>query len=166
MPEPITTSQVFQWIMDHIWQIIVCLGLFIQITPIKISPITWLVNWLFKPIRQEMNDMEKRIKDDIGNVKDELTQDINDIKDVNKALMMSTDKGTIGRLRWEIRTFYNTLKNNQKHSKDEYRQILDDNVEYHKLIKKCGLTNGLIDEEIEYITKHYNRYKDGNERYF
>ena len=54
----------------------------------------------------------------------------------------------------------------QKHTRDEYRHIKDDNRRYHALISKYQMENGVIDEEMEKINSHYDANKDSTSVYF
>ena len=45
-PMEITAQQVWSWIGQHLWQIIVFGSLFIQIAPIKINPWSALFTWI------------------------------------------------------------------------------------------------------------------------
>lgn len=164
---------VIQWIADHFAGLVVLIGLFFEITPIKINPISWLGNLLLKSTRLEMKAMEERLQQNINNVKSELMNEINALKaqqesedrDVKK-LVEVLELNEISRIRWEIIEFSNSINNNQKHTRDEYRHIKDDNRKYHSLIEKYGLENGYTDEEMENINNHYEENKNSTSIYF
>lgn len=173
----VTTEQVLQWMLqwayEHALGILVFVGIFVEITPIKISPITWLLNFLFKPIRTEMTDMKNDLNNNITNVKNELKEEINVIKqqqleDKNSILELikSNEMSDISRIRWEIIEFSNSIDNDQLHTRDEYRHIIDDNRRYHALITKYGLENGIIDDEFNKIYTHYENNKGSSSVYF
>lgn len=163
----ITGTDVFRWIADNIVSIVIVLGFFIEIAPIKINPISIILNIIYKPIKKYIEDIKLELKEDIDNVKKELKEDIDSLKQqqesnkdsVNK-LIETLDMSEISRIRWEIIEFSNTIDNDQLHTRDEYRHIIDENEKYHNLIKKYNLTNGIIDEEFEKINDHYNSNKD------
>lgn len=169
----ITAAQVLEWVISHLWQIIITLGVFFEITPIKINPISAIVNLLFKPINTKIDNMQKDIKNDIDSVRKEFKEEIGQIKQRQeneestiKELIRSNEMTEISRIRWEILEFSNSLKNEQLHTRDEYRHIFDDNERYHYLIDKYGLTNGIITEEFEKIQKHYDDNKNCTSVYF
>lgn len=153
--------------------ILLACSIFIEITPIKINPISWLVGFIFKPIRQDINDMRTELNNNIESVKNELKSDIESIKreqfDQKESiddLVRANEMNEVSRIRWEIIEFANSIENKQLHIRDEYRHIIDDNKRYHALIEKYELDNGIIDEEYEKIYKHYKENKNGNSVYF
>lgn len=164
--------EVLNWIGQHIWQIIIGAGVFFEITPIKINPISWIVGVVSKPIYAKIDDLKKELKDDINSVKTDFKTEITEIKQYQeqsdltvKELIQSNEMSEISRIRWEILEFSNSIENCQLHTRDEYRHIKEDNIRYHELINKYGLTNGLITEEYEKIENHYNDNKDSSAVY-
>ena len=72
MDNTITLMDVLLWLKQNIFQIIVVLGVFFEITPIKINPISWLMKILFKPIREELKVMKEELNDKIDSVEKNL----------------------------------------------------------------------------------------------
>ena len=72
----------------------------------------------------------------------------------------------ISRIRWTIIEFSNSISNGQLHVRDEYRHMKDEYKKYENLIDKYNLENGIVTEEIEKITKHYNDNKNTPSVYF
>lgn len=197
-----TFMDVLQWIANHIFQIIVFIGVFVEITPIKFNPISWFLNLLFKPIKSDMDDMKKEINSSIDTIKEDLQTDISNVKtdlkseiatvksdmkdeignvkaeidgvkqeQVNQSntineLIKSNEMSEIARIRWNILEFANSIDNGQLHIRDEYRHIKDNAIRYHALISKHDITNGIIDEEMDKINKHYEANKNGTSVYF
>lgn len=152
--------------------LLIC-SIFFEIAPIKLNPISWLVGFIFKPIRTDINEMRVELNNNIENVKNELKSDIESIKEEQSQqkesiddLLRANEMNEVSRIRWEIIEFANSIENKQLHMRDEYRHIIDDNKRYHILIEKYGLDNGIIDEEYEKIYKHYKENKNGNSVYF
>ena len=173
MDNAITFLDVFRWAYNHLLELIVVLSIFIEFTPIKINPISWLSNILFAPLRKEMGDMEKRLNDNIVGVKDEIKEEMDQIKseqhnqkDSIEELLKTNELSEISRIRWEIIEFSNSIENGQLHIRDEYRHIIDDNRRYHALIEKNGIENGFFEEEFEKISKHYEENKNSTSVYF
>jgi hypothetical protein len=163
---------VLNWVWEHIIQIIVVLGVFFEITPIKFNPITSILNFLFKPIRTDMNDMKKELKVDIDNVKIELKKEIEQIKieqekekdSINK-LIEANDYAEISRISWEIKEFSNSIENKQLHLRDEYRHIKDDFRKFNSLIEKYDLNDDVAFEDMEKINAHYDEFKNSTSIY-
>ena len=166
-------KNIFDIISNNIVTIIIFLSIFVEISPIQINPITLLSSIIFKPLRDDMKKMKTEINERIDNIKDELKTDIDSIREQQekekiqiKELIKSNELAEISKIRWEILEFSNSLDNNQKHIRDEYRHIIDDRKRYLYLIDKYELANGLIDEEFEKIKNHYDANKSGSAMYF
>ena len=54
-----TAQQVWTWIGNNLWQIIIFGSLFIQIAPIKIKPVTLIIKWIGNIIT---TDLQREIK--------------------------------------------------------------------------------------------------------
>lgn len=164
---------IFEWILSHIVESICVLSIFVEIVPVKFNPVSAFFNLLFKPVRKDIDDMKQELQQNINNVKDELKQNIDSISNQQtentktiEELVKSNDSSEISRIRWEVIEFANSIDNGQLHKKDEYLHIKEDNKSYHKLIEKYGLENGIIDEEMEKINRHYNQNKNTTSVYF
>lgn len=173
MNDPITFSDVLGWAQSNLGWIVALFCVFVEITPIKISPISWLASVFFKPIRSELKSMKTELEERIDSVKTELKAEINTVKqeqelqrkDINDAVR-AIEMSEISRLRWEILEFANSIDNKLVHTRDEYRHIKDQSKKYHALIQKYKLDNGLIDEAMQKINNHYDKNKDSTSVYF
>ncbi len=123
-------EHVLRWALEHWIQCAAILAVFIQITPIKISPITALVNW-------------------IGNIM------VGDIRRELVAMQQSIDANEKDRIRWEVLDFANSCRNGIRHTKDEFQHIIDLNTKYKRLLQKTNDENGVFDAEYEYILDLY-----------
>ena len=117
--------------------LIAILGLFIEITPIKISPLTWIFSWMGKIITKDIGQELKGVKNDI------------------KELGYRVDENEIDRLRNQILSFSNSCRNGTSHYKDEFQHIIECNKKYHNIIDRLGKTNGILDLEYANIEKKY-----------
>lgn len=169
----LTISDVGQWIWDHILAIILVLSIFFEISKIKINPISWVMKLLFKPVKKDMDDMKTELKSDIASMEKKLSEEIDSVKtEVTSAhnrideLTNSTELSEISRIRWSIIEFSNSIENNQKHIRDEYRHIKDEADRYHALIEKHNIKNGFITEEMEKINSHYEKNKSSTSVFF
>lgn len=173
MNEPITFGLIFDLIKQNLGWVITLFCLFFEISPIKISPISWLAKIIFAPIRTEMQNLKTELKSEIDSVKNDLKTEIEEVKNTQalqrediQDTIRSMEMSEMSRLRWEILTFANSLRNNQVHTRDEYRHIKDQHKKYHGLIKKYDLDNGLTDEAMQLINNHYEANKDSSSVYF
>ena len=144
-------STILQWSLA----IVVVGSVFFEVSPIKINPISALINYIFKPVNEKI---------------DGLQQDVNgkfaDIQKTCDQICEKEDKYRFATIRWEILTFRNDLKNGNLYTANEYQHIFDDYDEYRELHDKYNFTNGYIEDAIEDINSHYNENKDLNVKYF
>ena len=113
------------------------LSALIEITPIKVNPISNALEWFGRKINGPL----------IRKV-DELSEQV--------------DKNEIDRIRWEILDFANSCRNGRHHTKDEFTHIIDLNTKYHTILEKRKMTNGQIDLEYEYIVQIYKHCMEEN----
>lgn len=169
----ISFVDIISWIWDHAIQILVVFSLFFEISKIKLNPITALMNHILRPIKKEIEDTKKELNDSIDQLQSEIKLEIESIKleqanaksTINQ-LIESNEMSEISRIRWEIIEFSNSISNDIKHTKDEYRHIKDEAKRYHTLIEKYELDNGIIDEEMAKINDRYEKNKNGTSVYF
>ena len=166
-------EQALSWSSSHVVEIIIFLSVFVEISKIKLNPISAIVKFIFKPIRKEITELGDKIQKDMDELKKELKEEINSIKqdqemekEAINQLIYSDEMAEISRIRWEIVEFSNSIENGQLHVRDEYRHIKDDYKRYDALNKKHELDNGVVDEEIEKIEKHYEENKNGTSIFF
>lgn len=169
----ISFVDVISWIWDHAIQILVVFSLFFEISKIKLNPITALMNRILRPIKKEIEDVKTELNTSIDDLQNEIKLEIESIKleqanaksTINQ-LIESNEMSEISRIRWEIIEFSNSISNDIKHTKDEYRHIKDEAKRYHILIEKYELDNGIIDEEMTKINERYEKNKNGTSVYF
>ena len=166
-------KDILSWASSHVVEIIIFLSIFLEISKIKINPVSSLVKFIFKPIRKEIEELRKEFKNDIESLKTDLSAQIDSLredqeksKEAIEELIYSNEMSEISRIKWEIIEFSNSIENGQLHVRDEYRHIKDEYRKYEILLEKNKLENGMISEEIEKIQKHYEESKNTTSVYF
>ena len=120
-----------------ILSIITSLSVFIEIVPIKINLISWLIKW---------------IGDKLNNNTREQLQSISDkLEDVSERI----DKIEIDNTRSTILDFANSCMNERKHTKEEFEHMFDLHDKYMKTIEERGIKNGRMDMAYKYISDLY-----------
>ena len=152
--------------LKNITFIVSFISIFIEITPSKCHPISWLMNRFFRSIRLEINDVKTEINNNVDAKFGELKEEVADLKrrqeeheDKIKEMIRSNEMDAIARIRWEILEFSNSIENGQMHTRDEFLHVKDNYKRYHALIEKNKMTNGLLDEEMKKIDAHYEEHK-------
>lgn len=131
------------------------ISIFIEFTPIKVNPISAAMDFLLKPIREDV----KNVKEDIDNKMDDIENKIAEIKD-------DQDKARFSTCRWEILTFASSLNFGQLYTEQEYQHIKEIIQEYNMLCVKCKLQNGHTDDAVQVITEHHNMYKGAGTKFY
>lgn len=72
-------------------------------------------------------------------------------------LMSKIDNNEKDRLRFEILSFANSLRNNNKHTRQEFETIFFFYDKYETIINELKLKNGYLEEEMEFIKECYER---------
>lgn len=119
-------------------------GIFFEITPIKINPITKILKYC----GDKMNE--------------DLRKDITSMKEDVKRIDDKVDENEIDRIRYEILSFASSCRNKRKHSRENFLHIIELNTKYHKIIEEKGLENGQIDIEFELIKNIYKKCSENN----
>lgn len=69
------------------------------------------------------------------------------------------DNNEKDRLRYEILTFANSLRNGNKHTGQEFEIIFYFYDKYEEIINQLKLKNGYLEEEMKFIKKSYEKRK-------
>jgi len=128
---------------------IIVLSMFVEITPVKLNPVTMFFDWIKKLIREIGNALNGPVLDELAKQK----KTMSDIRD-------TVDDNEIDRIRWEILDFANSCRQGKKHTHDEFIHIIELNAKYHKILNRRELENGIIDLEYGFITKIYARCEE------
>ena len=124
--------------------IFLLLSLFIEITPIKLSPISTFLSWLGKKMTGALaNDVvELGVKVD--------------------AIGEKVDNNETDRIRYEILEFANSCQNTRKHTKEEFNHVIGLHTKYMAMLDEKHKTNGQIDIAFSYIADLYRNYLENN----
>lgn len=149
-------TEIIQFIQEHWGGLLAVTAMFVQVSPIKINPITILGNWLMK----DFNACNKKEFKDLNGKIENLSQSV-DLK-IN-ALSKTVQNNEVDRLRSEIFAFADRVQRGQNCTLNEYRAIIKINEKYHAILKETGGTNGVIDTEMNLIMISYNELRGNGE---
>lgn len=116
----------------------------IEITPIKINPLTAILSW----IGTKMNG--------------KLIAKVETLEGKTDALEKKIDMNEIDRIRWEILNFANSCRNGHRHTKDEFEHIISLHEKYNKILEEHDMENGLVTIEYGYIEDIYRHCLEKN----
>lgn len=80
---------------------------------------------------------------------------VGDLEDSLAELKRDFEEETVTSKRWNILDFANSCRNNRRHSKDEWRHVIDQLKEYETYTQKHHIDNGVIEEEAKYLRRLY-----------
>lgn len=151
-----------KYITDHWLLNIILVFVFtklIEISAIKVYPLTWLRNKLASGIRWIINEVNGEKDDKIFNEIKNLKEDMVSIKSDLESSRKEQKLDKIKRLRKEILSFADDLYDNRERSKHSYEEILFVTYpEYEGLITSMGMTNGRVDSSIKFVNEKYETH--------
>ena len=125
--------------------IVALLSVFIEITPIKVNPVSKFLKWIGSKtngkILERVEEQGKKLD----------------------ALDLKIDMNEVDHIRFEILNFANSCRNGCKHTKDEFDHIIELNEKYHKILDARKMTNGQIQLEYDYIIRLFKRCQEQND---
>jgi len=134
--------------------IVLFLGIFIDITPgIKFNPVKTIFKYLGKSFNSSIETEISELKDDVNTKFTDLQKEQKRQKQALDKIILDGQDKEIGRLRWEIIDFSNGIQNKVKHSKEQYRHILNSFSRYKIIMEDIGITS---DEYYHDVIKHGN----------
>ena len=128
----------------YIVLVTVILSACIEISPIKINPLSSLLKWIGNTINKDMKEQLQEVSTQLTNVSDRI------------------DNIELNNTRSTILDFANSCMNERKHTKEEFDHIIDLHTEYEKTIEAKKLTNGRMDLAFKYISELYLRCQTEN----
>lgn len=120
-----------------IFIIVAVIGMFVEITPIKLSPFSSIIKWIGNKLNGDTNNQLETISSQLEIVSGRI------------------DKIEINNMRSQILDFANSCMNERKHTKEEFEHIIDLHTQYEDIISKKGMTNGRVDLAFRYISDLY-----------
>lgn len=147
-------------------------GIF-EFTKIPLNPWSWMFKKfsgvITKDTNQKIEALEQKIDDKFDKIVwtkskhyDEIIEGLKSSKSDIEELAREFDISRMEGIRSEILQFANSVRNGVKHSQEEWYHIIDRLNEYHKLIEKRGLVNGVIEVESNFILDSYRKCSETN----
>lgn len=118
---------------------ILILSIFVEISPIKISPVTSFFKWIADKLNKETKEQLQNISYQVSDVSGRL-----DMLEIND-------------MRSKILDFSNSCLNERRHTKDEFEHIIDLHTQYEDSITKHKMKNGRVDLAYKYISELYTK---------
>lgn len=151
--------------------IVLFLGIFIDITPgIKLNPVKAIFKYLGKSFNSSIETEITEFKEEVNAKFLELQKEQMRQKNALDRIIIDGQDKEIGRLRWEIIDFSNSIQNKVKHSKEQYRHILNSYSRYKLILNEIGITSDEYYHDViqhgTTIEKHYEANAGSGEAFF
>lgn len=117
--------------------IVIIMSIFIEITPIKVNPISAIFVWIGKITNGDLNE--------------KLSSMSEKLEDVSTRI----DMIEINNMRTQILDFANSCMNNKRHTKEEFEHMIDLHTLYCNIIEDKGIENGRMELAYKYISELY-----------
>ena len=167
-----------QWISQNIgWTAVIVLfffSLFFEFSKIKLSPITALLKWigdrLTGGIKIDIEDLKKETERKIRELDEKQTKALDEIKtsaqynctktqEKLEELEVQQDKVAAARIKAHVLSFSRSLRIGEKHTEEDFQNLIAENTEYERLVKKHGWENDVYKADYEFF---YNKYQQGD----
>jgi len=162
--------------------VIFVLSLFFEFSKIKLSPFTALFKWIGDRItaglRADIADLKKTTDDRFTEMKKDTDERMNRIEDavaqIREKNIQSDDKfqkqlaeieerqdlQMASRIKAHVLNFSRQCRNGEKHSLEDFKNVVRENETYEQLVEKYGWKNDVYKMDFDYIMADYNRRKD------
>lgn len=131
-----TEDQILENIKYILWFIFGS-GILIEITPIKIKPVSFFLGWLGRKLNSEVRRDISQVQDKVDDMQGDLQQHI------------------IEGQRRDILNFANELMRCERKTKEHFDSIIKLHDTYDAYLKKKNKHNGQVTLAYEYISKRY-----------
>lgn len=174
---------VAQWISGNVgWSVLLVifvLSLFFEFSKIKLSPITALCRWIGDRItsglRADIADLKKSTDDrlaateqHITELKDSMSNSLEELKAKTsfndaefqrqqKEIEERLDRLAAARIKAHVLTFSRQCRNQEKHTHEDFMNLIEENAEYERLVKKYGWKNDVYKEDYEFVMEIYRK---------
>lgn len=124
--------------------LIAFIGIFVEISPLKINPLSALIQWAGNALNQDTGK--------------QLTAISLKLEEVSERI----DKIELNDMRSAILDFSNSCMNERRHTKEEFEHVIDLHTQYEEIISEKGLKNGRVDLAFRYISELYTKCLNEN----
>lgn len=142
----IMSEQVLEYIKYGFW-ILFGSGIFIEITPIKIKPISKILKWIGKKLNEGVREDISKLETKVNTIQKDL------------------QTHTIESQRRDILIFADELRMGIQKSKESFDNTISLHDRYEKYLKLNNLDNGKVDLAFKYISKRYHECMENNSFY-
>lgn len=141
--------------------LLVIIGYFVEISRIKINPLSFIITRLSNAFNKPALDQQIIIRKELDYFNKKLDALTEKVEKTDKKIDINEAK----RIRAEIMAFATSCKKREEHNEDQFKTIIDLHQDYIELIEKVELTNGVLDEDYNFIMHVYRNCRDSGKFY-
>lgn len=139
----------FSVVIKEIVGILTLLSVFVEIAPIKIKPLTFLIKWvgsaLFKETNTEIRSLKEETRSELRSLRRELAEH-------------ETDQ-----FKKSILDFSNSCMRGVKHTKEEFDSILEEHTKYESITERNEIPNNKLNLAFAFIEECYQKHLRNND---
>ena len=117
----------------------------VEFTPIKINPLSAIFGWIGRKLNGELSEKVNALTSDLDKFKKDF-----EVKNAND-------------LRWSILGFARSCRKGDRHSREEWKHVIDQMAFYEEYVEKKNITNGVIKEDTKYLRNLYHKINSEND---
>lgn len=169
------TKAVGQWIVGNLgWTaiiVLVILSCLFKVAKKEIDPLGWVLGCIGKALTRDVRKDVADLKEDTNAQIAELRCDLDDFEEQSNEncdfmkqrldqMEESNDMQTVRQIKAHVLNFANSCMSKHKHTKQDFDNIIHENEEYERLIKKYNLKNDVYEEDFGFIMKIYHKCQE------
>lgn len=157
----------------------------IKLSPIT-AFLRWIGNRITGGLKEDIADLKRDTNEKIADLKNDTNEKIAelrrencekfaDIEQQNELIKQGTtanceimktklaeleekqDLMTAARIKNHVFTFSRRCRNGEKHTEEDFRNLIEENAEYERLVEKYGWTNDVYKEDYAFFINEYHR---------
>lgn len=151
-------NSIIETIQNHGWTavgVVTLISAFIEFTPIKFNPLSWVGKQIKKGLGWVGKQMTGELSEEIKETQNDLKEHLKQADERFAYERKKRDMERMKTLRWEILDFGNSVKT-KTYRKEAFDHIFEDYEEYKELIKENKLVNGQTDRAMAFVSNVYN----------
>ena len=111
-------------------------------------------------LKTDLDSFEQRTNAGIDEMKKGTSKNCELLKKRLDGVEKSNDIQTIRQIRAHVLDFANSCMNKRRHTKLEFENIIAENEDYEKLVKKHKIRNAVYKEDFEFVMKVYHKCQE------
>lgn len=187
------TKPVAQWITQNVGLtaliVVFVFSLFFEFSKIKLSPITAILSWIGErltcgirkhiiELKQDTNKQIEDLKNDtnkkfdeldtktfaaLGELRNKHIYDSNETQRKLNEIELNQDSQMASRIKVHVLNFSRSLRVGEKHTEEDFKNLINENAKYEALVKKHSWVNDVYKADYDFIYSEYQRCQHEND---